>query len=304
MSTGTSSTGRPMQYDCTLCCFQTQEFKRYRHHILRMHKNDPNLLIACNYGACAYSTKSWKGYKMHVSRTHGDINKESIGDEQLAAEFASNEVTESDYVELDASTFLRDIGSLTDFKNAEFTLKLEAQHKISQVSIDAVVEHTSHLISHHVSEVVSNIKSHLESKLSTDDLSFLSSYQNGVRLSNVESEHSRNKYYSSQCRLVTPQGVLLGTELKKIKGHMKEVKRYGYCIPLQKSIQALLNVPEVGRCVLHPHHSDAGMMKDICDGTYIRSHPLFQTAPNALQIILNNDDMEIVNPLGTRVKKN
>lgn len=68
--------------------------------------------------------------------------------------------------------------------------------------------------------------------------------------------------------------------------------------------KALLNVPEVGRCVLHPHYSDTGMMKDICDGTYIRSHPLFQTAPNALQIILNHDDMEIVNPLGTRVKKN
>lgn len=91
------------------------------------------------------------------------------------------------------------------------------------MSIDAVVEHTSHLISHHVSEVVSNIISHLESKLSTDDLNFLSSYKKGVKLSNAESEHSRNKYYSSQCGLVAPQEVLLGTELKKIKGHMKEV---------------------------------------------------------------------------------
>lgn len=46
------------------------------------------------------------------------------------------------------------------------------------------------------------------------------------------------------------------------------------------------------------------MMKDVCDGMYIRTHPLFLKDPNALAIVLNHDDMEIVNPLGSRVKKN
>ncbi len=41
----------------------------------------------------------------------------------------------------------------------------------------------------------------------------------------------------------------------------------------------------------------------ICDGTYIREHTVFQQNENAMQIILNHDDMEIVNHLGTHVKK-
>ncbi len=85
---------------------------------------------------------------------------------------------------------------------------------------------------------------------------------------------------------------------------MTEVKRYGYCIPLEKTLQALLNLPEIRTTVSTSHYSESSMMKDVCDGMYIRTHPLFLKDPSALAIVLNHDDMEIVNPLGSRVKKN
>lgn len=44
-------------------------------------------------------------------------------------------------------------------------------------------------------------------------------------------------------------------------------------------------------------------MYDICDGTYVQNHSLFKQNPKALQIILNTDDVEIVNPLGSHIKK-
>lgn len=43
-------------------------------------------------------------------------------------------------------------------------------------------------------------------------------------------------------------------------------------------------------------------MKDFCDGSLYQEHPLFSTDPNALQIILNYDDVEICNPLGSKAK--
>ena len=42
-------------------------------------------------------------------------------------------------------------------------------------------------------------------------------------------------------------------------------------------------------------------MSDFSDGSFVKSHPLFQQHPNALQVILSHDDFEIVNPLGAHV---
>lgn len=167
---------------------------------------------------------------------------------------------------------------------------------------DAIVQHTSHLISHHVSEVVNSIKSYLQPKISSGDFIFINSFIKGIKLSNIESEYNRKKYYSNHCHLVEPQEVLLGSELIKFKGHIEEVKRCGYYIPLQKTLQALLNLPEISTAIMTPHYSESSMLKDICDGTYIRTHPLLSEDPNALAIVLNYD-MEIVNPLGSHVKK-
>ena len=42
-----------------------------------------------------------------------------------------------------------------------------------------------------------------------------------------------------------------------------------------------------------------GTMRDISDGSYIKSHPVFNKFPKALQIILYYDDIEVCNPLGS-----
>ena len=49
--------------------------------------------------------------------------------------------------------------------------------------------------------------------------------------------------------------------------------------------------------------SQDDFMYDICDGAILSNPPLFSVDRKALQIILNCDDMEIVNPLGSHVKK-
>ena len=45
------------------------------------------------------------------------------------------------------------------------------------------------------------------------------------------------------------------------------------------------------------------IMHDVCDGRYILTDPMFRNNPKVLQIILNTDDLEIVNPLGSHIKK-
>lgn len=44
--------------------------------------------------------------------------------------------------------------------------------------------------------------------------------------------------------------------------------------------------------------------QDIVDGSLLKSHPLFSEKPNALQIVVYTDEIEICNPLGSFTSKN
>lgn len=103
--------------------------------------------------------------------------------------------------------------------------------------------------------------------------------------------------------MINPKSVILGHHLKKSRNVVRRVRDHGYFIPRQQLIETLYCLPEFFHWSEHSHTSHDNFIRDICDGQYIRNSPFFQRNPKALQIILYNDDIEIVNPLGTHVKK-
>lgn len=44
------------------------------------------------------------------------------------------------------------------------------------------------------------------------------------------------------------------------------------------------------------------MMEDCCDGLQFKNHPLYSCEPQALQIMLYYDEVELCNPLGAAKK--
>ena len=58
--------------------------------------------------------------------------------------------------------------------------------------------------------------------------------------------------------------------------------------------------PAIRNEVLCSHVSGDETMRDFCDGTYYKEHPVFSAHPEALQILLYYDDIEVGNPLGTK----
>ena len=46
-----------------------------------------------------------------------------------------------------------------------------------------------------------------------------------------------------------------------------------------------------------------GIIVDFCDGDICANHPLFSRDPRAIQILLYYDDVEVVNPLGSKTSK-
>lgn len=45
------------------------------------------------------------------------------------------------------------------------------------------------------------------------------------------------------------------------------------------------------------------IIADYCDGDVFKHHPLFSRDPQAIQILLYYDDVEVVNPLGSKTSK-
>lgn len=51
------------------------------------------------------------------------------------------------------------------------------------------------------------------------------------------------------------------------------------------------------------HTRTDGLLGDFCDGSGYQYHPLFSVQRRALQIMIYYDEVEVCNPLGTKVKK-
>ena len=50
------------------------------------------------------------------------------------------------------------------------------------------------------------------------------------------------------------------------------------------------------------HTRSDGLLEDYCDGAQFKHHPLFCKQPKSLQIMLYFDEVEVCNPLGSKVK--
>lgn len=74
-------------------------------------------------------------------------------------------------------------------------------------------------------------------------------------------------------------------------------------IPSLESLEQWLNNPSILKQVENSHQRHDGMIADYCDGEVFQQHPLFSRDLCALQIQLYYDDVEVVNPLGSKTTK-
>ena len=89
------------------------------------------------------------------------------------------------------------------------------------------------------------------------------------------------------------------------KRHLVEAKDKYYYIPLLSTVAQLLRDHTVMQQIdeSSDHIRQDGLIEDFCDTSIFRSHPLFSADPTSLQIVAYYDELEVVNPLGSRTKK-
>lgn len=291
-------------FKCSMCSFVCASGDKFLAHYTRYHKLDPNFIVFCTVENCEYSTKSWGAFKKHVSRKHGNTFAENrVIDEShegAVGEDGGEDVVTNDGAMLDEDTLLGDVLGDAEKLNARFALAVSSQHNLTEKAVDDVISHTGALIEYHTKALQSKVKAELDKRNIPSD--FVDDMHTEHHLQKVNTSYKRETAYVKDLGLVKPQEVVLGSKLVTKQGQIKQVQNKGYYIPFKESIEALLQQPDVWKVVREGHCSDSEYMFDICDGAYIKNSQLHSQNPSALQIVLNTDDLEVVNPLGVSTK--
>ena len=76
-----------------------------------------------------------------------------------------------------------------------------------------------------------------------------------------------------------------------------------FYVPLLETLKTLLSCEDILYEMLNPHNAGNEHYSDFCNGSHFKTHPLFSADPYALQVVGYYDELEIVNPIGSYVKK-
>lgn len=191
-----------------------------------------------------------------------------------------------------------------------FILRLKAHHGLSQAAVDDIVISMQDVIN----LALGSVKHSVEHKLShcDNDVEHVSGNQSA--LNDIFSVNfpqqlltvwNQNKYFKEHFSLLEPVKVCLGkwNVVSEVSKCASKAPAYGYIVPFLPCLKHLLQMPAVHTHMNSVRHTIDGFSTDFADGEYIRSHELF-SHPNSVKILAFYDDVEVVNPIGTKVKKN
>lgn len=279
---------------CGMCRFTSTSFDICNKHIIRYHRNDANFIVNCCVNKCQYVSRSWNAYKMHVSRMHreADIDDANVeGDSDHDIDDDNQADGEEDHTTFDQR-----------FIDAKFLLALKVDHHLSDRGIQSVIVNTADLVSNHLSAFREKIKTVLA--VNGHNTAFLHDVVTGGNSLELFTKHKHLKFLEENCGLVRSVPVLLGDKMCAIRGNVRAVKKFAYIVPFQANLTKLISMPEVWHWLTQSHRSRDGIMRDICDGSCMREM-VAELGVNGiyLELILYMDEIEIVNPIGSHVKK-
>lgn len=123
--------------------------------------------------------------------------------------------------------------------------------------------------------------------------------------SQLNSEYKRSKFLSSKWETVEPVECVIGsrfdTRLNKKTGTYDQriVQNIFTYVPILSTLESIFKSEYVAEMFKNSDTDDL-KLRDICDGSFFKTHPLLSTEKQTVQIKLFFDDFEVANPLGSK----
>lgn len=121
----------------------------------------------------------------------------------------------------------------------------------------------------------------------------------------LNSEYKQSKFLSGKWETVEPVECVIGsrfdTRRNKKTGTYDQIvvqDKFMY-VPILSTLEMIFKSQYIAE-MLKRSDTDDSSLRDICDGSLFKTHPLFSTEKHTVQIQMFYDDFEVANPLGSK----
>ncbi|XP_045898868.1 uncharacterized protein LOC123966797 isoform X1 [Micropterus dolomieu] len=318
-------------YSCPICKKPvSSEIRRLRWHLRAVHSlsDGQDYTIFCSQNGCVRSYHNINSYSKHLAREHssGDSSLnmatqllEDVSD-NLTEDNAAN-ISNNTHLILDATSDCEEDANLCSAKSedavsvtshaATFAAKMYSCSNVTLSDVQRSVSCTKELLDRTIDSLQASTTALLKSLAVPDDnegvRSLMKEFETAREsLENIDSPYKMSKFFETEYSLVKPTEIFLGHRAETIRKNgiaqqTLAADTFQY-ISVLETLKLIFNNEKFQTLYLQSHRSTDGKMRDYCDGAHFARHELYKTHPDALQIQLYFDDLETVNPLGSKTK--
>jgi hypothetical protein len=309
---------------CSRCEWQCREFGYLLKHYQHQHSMEPGFSIVCGITSCSKKFVNVKTFGKHIRTKHAKFYDSHMAPANSMRE--SNLPLQSTAVcDNDVNNGIMDSQNVTDNVTyittpvvvnetamtqlesschyvASMSMKLREHYRVSGRACEEIRDSMSHMLTASREMMCEEVKSKLQASGASpslfnavvETLSTPTDYEHACN--SLAKEYSVNRYVENHFLYTEPVAYSIPAS-DNVSAN--EPLQY---VPIAESLRALLMNDDVFADVMNGHKSGDGLMRDFCDGSRFREHPLLSIDPMTLQIILYYDDFGTVNPLGHRAK--
>ena len=268
-----------------------------------------SLRLKCGQSGCILEFASFSGYRKHLNRVH--TVKESPND--LQAVFpASNQYFGCDY-RLEFAPSSDSVSCKVPITNqslVDLSGSALAQLQTAGVGQSIVNQHAMTL-EELVHEIQAQVMDTAFESLSLEKTETISKLKKSFeKIANpftaLNSVSKRDVHFRNKWTIVDPVEVVLGTRFEnrksKITGMYDQIvvtDKFSY-IPILQTLRSIFNNVNVPSALKSNHAFKDGIYADLIDGIHMKSHTLFSSEKQAIQIQLFFDEFETANALGSK----
>ena len=198
----------------------------------------------------------------------------------------------------EAAKFIINLKGMPSMTETSINVAINGVRDLFRESLLSLKNEVTHVLTSNVPPVGGTLISEIE-----DRFKFFSD-----PFAELDTKTKQDKYFKNNLQMVEPIEIPLGFRLdnywdnseKKYKE--KQVNNTFQYIPVKKVLQMIMRNPHVRDLLHHPALVPDALLRGYSDGQQYRSHRLFSTKPESLRIHLYYDEVEVVNPLGSKVK--
>lgn len=268
------------------------------------------LYLKCGQVGCSHSFGSFSGFRKHLNKWHVSSSFESVEDDFSHPSSMLN-TSNATHVEVSA-----EYESETESELPSPDLVNSCAAVISDLKAAGVGQSTVNSVVISMEELVQDIHQHAketviktvfsderETEMCKKVVACFQELENPFTILN--SEYKRSNFFTSKWETVEPVECVVGsrfdTRRNKKTGTYDQVvvqDTFMY-IPILSTLQSIFKSQYAAEMLKRPA-TDNSRLRDICDGSFFKSHPLFSTEKHAVQIQMFYDDFEVANPLGSK----